>query len=223
MGKERQRQEKGSIMIPKVEFVYSMIYDKIIIEKFYKKEYDFEKFSKRIQKFIKYIEPKWRKVEKKILTELANVSGLKWNELKIKCYVTTHHFFVPFSEPLTIGVFYGKKAEHQVRSEYFIHTLTHELIHQLFMQQGWSKRFSKAFSKIRDKYKKEIWNTKNHVLLLALHKDILLKYSGKKALMKIIEETKYYRTAGYYEAWQIVEKEGYQNIISEFRSLLKAR
>jgi hypothetical protein len=73
---------------------------------------------------------------------------------------------------------------------------------------------------MRDKYKKEIWNTRTHVLLLAMHKHILLKYFGEKTLRKEIERTKHYKTPGYYEAWQIVEKEGYQNIISEFRSLL---
>jgi hypothetical protein len=210
-------------MIPKVEFVYSFVYDRIIIEHFYKKIYNRKIFEGKVLGFIKEIKPKWRKLEKKILLELAKVSGLEWSEPKIRCYVTTHHFWTPFSDPLTMGVFYGKKAEHRVKDDYYIHMLTHELIHQLFMQQGWSKRFSKAFSKIRDKYKKEILNTRTHVLLLAIHKHILLKYFGEKALRKEIERTKYFKNAGYYEAWQIVEKEGYRNIISEFRSLLKAR
>ena len=83
-------------MIPKVEFVYSFIYDNHIVEKYHEKKYNFDTFSKRVQGFIKLAEPKWRKVEKKILSELARVSGLKWSEPKIRCYVTTFHFFCLF-------------------------------------------------------------------------------------------------------------------------------
>ncbi|MFH0869363.1 MAG: hypothetical protein V1839_03995 [archaeon] len=209
-------------MIPKVEFVYSFIYDKMIIEKFYEKEYNFNKSSRGVDGFIESVEPKWRKVEKKTLAELAKISGLKWGEPKIKCYVTTRHFFCPFSDPLTIGVFYLKNGKlHRGNEVNFIHTLTHELIHQLFIQQGWDNKFSKAFLKIMNKHKKEIWNTQMHILLHAMHKHILLKYYGKETLRKEIESTKHYKMAGYYEAWQIVEKEGYQNILSEFRKYLK--
>lgn len=209
-------------MIPKVEFVYSFIYDKIIVEQYWKAKFDWKASRQRFSKFVKKLEPKWRKIEKAVLSDLAKSSGLKWSEPKIKCYVTTHHFFAPFSDPLTIGI-YNRFTKKVSKPEQFIQSLMHELIHQLFVQQKNKKAFDAAFWKIAGKYPKEIRNTKTHILLQALLRPLIVKYFGNKMLKTEIERSKHFKMGGYYEAWQIVEKEGYQNIISEFRSLLKAR
>ncbi|MCX6774562.1 MAG: hypothetical protein NTY99_00535, partial [DPANN group archaeon] len=74
MGKERARQEEGS-MIPKVEFVYSFIYDKIIVEQYWKDKFDWKASRQRFSKFVKTLEPRWRKIEKKYMTDLSKSSG----------------------------------------------------------------------------------------------------------------------------------------------------
>ncbi len=208
-------------LIPKVEFVHSFIYDKIIVEEFWEDKYNYDKSQKRISNYIKKIEPQWRKVEKKVLLELSKVTGLKWCEPKIKCYVTTHHLDAPFSDPLTIGLFYGEHDEHTMSTGNFLDVLAHELIHQLFIQQGKDKKFQHAYWKQINRYKNEHFNVTIHILLHALLKHILLKYFGKEMLKKELEGSK--KLYDYNRAWQIVEKEGYQNIISEFRQYLKSK
>lgn len=191
------------------------------MEEFWEDKYDYDKSNKRISNFIKKVEPKWRKIEGKILAELSRVSGLKWSEPKIKCYVTTHQLDAPFSDPLTIGILYGKNDEHTAPAGYFLDILVHELIHQLFIQQGQNKKFQYAYWKQINKHKKEHFNVTIHILLHALLKHLLLKYFGKEMLKKEFEGSK--KLCDYNRAWQIVEKEGYQNIISEFRKYLKSK
>lgn len=209
-------------MIPKVEFVHSYIYDKIIVEQYWEDKFDYKISYKRFSKFVKKLEPRWRKIEKKVLSDLSKSSGLKWSEPKIRCYITTHHFFAPFSDPLTIGI-YSKISNRTSSTEQFIQTLMHELIHQLFVQQKDSKAFDPAFWKIANKYKKQKYNTRTHVLLQALLRPLIVKYFGNKMLKTEIERSKRFKMGGYYEAWQIVEKEGYKNIISEFCKYLKSK
>ena len=58
-------------------------------------------------------------------------------------------------------------------------------------------------------------HTKNHIFVHALHKEIYLKLFDEKRLKRDIEKCQ--KHEDYKRAWEIVEKEGYKNIIKEFR------
>ncbi len=206
-------------MIPEVKFVYSFIYDKTIVEKFWIRHYDQEKCSERVSKYIEVLEPVWGKIEKKVLSELSIVSGLKWSERKIKCYVTTMSLYSSFADPLTISIL--NQAQYPKSVSIFIQTLIHELVHQLFTQQSdFKNNFAAAFNEIAKKYPYEKIYAKNHILLHALLKHIILKYFDEKTLKKEIERSKTFKSESYYRAWQIVEKDDYAKIISDFRKYL---
>ena len=87
-------------MIPKIEFIYSSVYDNIWLKPNKKME------SEKISKYIKSIEKIWNKEGTKILKEISKISSLKWKEKKIKCYFISGGRC--FSDPLTIKYFKDK-------------------------------------------------------------------------------------------------------------------
>ncbi len=200
-------------MIPKIEFVYSWIYDSLFEENFKKNPPHFAPTKypspEKIREFIKEIEPLWRKHENKVLKELSRVSGLKWKEKEIKAYVVGVTY--PFSDPLTLPKYKDKN--------WFIDNLIHELIHQLFIQKGNLEISNNSWDFIDKKYKKESQKTRIHIPLHAIHKSIYLKFFGKKRLM--IEQKFMKKHKDYHNSWQIVNKEGHENIINEFKKRLK--
>lgn len=161
---------------------------------------------KEVLNYSKKIEKKWRGVERKILQELSKLSGLEWQESTVLCYLVGR--CRPFSDPLTMHVSYKKDEE-------FIDVLTHEMIHQLFIQGGNLAKSKKAWEYIDKKYKDESITTRIHIPLHALHADILVKLFGEKRLK---EEIKWSKHPDYKKSWQIVERDGYKNIIREFAS-----
>ena len=196
----------------KIEFVYSLVYDKILLKEKVLKKFPKIDFPKRMEE----IKKEWKKYEKKILTAIPSISRLKWKESKVKCYVVTSS--IPFSEPLTIPAY--------KETDKFIDVLTHELIHQIFMQGHNYKLSKKSWSYIFKKYDKEHFKTKIHIPVHAIHKKIFLDILKKPERLKREYETikknfpPQYKEL-YLKSWEIVEKEGYENIINEFRKGIK--
>lgn len=192
--------------VPKIIFRYSWIYDEIWKEgkKKYRKKIQEYPSPKQILNYIEKVEKLWRSDEKKILSELSKITRLKWKSDYIYCYIVGR--CRPFSDPLTIPVY--KKLD------YFIDVLIHELIHQLFIQDGNLEKAKKAWNYIDRKYKKESRKTKNHILLHAIHSHIYLKFFNEKRLKRDIGTISF--LPDYKKSWEIVQKEGYENIIQEF-------
>jgi len=199
-------------MIPKIEFVYSNIYNEGYrtsenIQRVLKKENKKYPSSSKIIGYISKVEKIWRKQEKKILAEIAKITGLKWKEEKIKCYVIG--FGRSLSNPLTVKLFKNLND--------FIDTLTHELIHQI---QSQNKNKYKKWRRYLDKtYKKEVEVTKRHIFLHAVHKMAYLDLFDKKRLKRNIKRDDI--KPDYKRSWEIVQKEGYENIIKKFREIIK--
>lgn len=193
-------------MTPKIIFKYSSIYDEEWKEVWNLKHPKWEYPSpKEIKDYIKGIKPLWQKREKKVLSELSKITTLKWSSKLITCYVVGRTR--PFSDPLTIPV-YDKDPES------FIDILTHELIHQLFIQEGSRERTKKSWEHIFEKYRSLPYNTKIHIPLHAIHAHIYEKLFTKERMDKDIEEISFLED--YRKSWEVVQKESYQNIISEF-------
>lgn len=190
---------------PKIIFRYSWIYDEMWKETIKdKKEIRNYPSPKKILNYIKKIERLWQEYEKKIFSELSKITGLKWKSEYIPCYIIGQHH--PFSDPLTMPVY--------KRQDWFIDTLIHELIHQLFIQNGNIQQSKKAWAYIFRKYRKQSHTTAIHIPLHAIHSHIYLKFYGEKRLKRNIRIMNAY--LDYRNSWQIVQKEGYQNIIQEF-------
>ena len=193
-------------MKPKIEFVYSVIYDSQ-----YREFFKIKKYPSRnsIIKYIKEIKKIWNKQEIKILKEISKVSGLKWKEKEIKCYVIGAGR--PISNPLTISIFYYKNKN------YFVDSLTHELIHQIQMQDD--GKWHKWWGYLEKTYGRESFTTKAHISIHAIHWKLILNLFDEKRLKNEIKFSS--RWKEYERSREIVEKEGYGNIIKKFRELTK--
>lgn len=195
---------------PKVIFRYSWIYDQIWKEWWVLRKKKMKNYpsTKKVLNYIKKVEKLWRKDERKILQELSKITKLKWKSKSVDCYIVGRSR--SFSYPLTMSI-YEKKPD------YFIDVLIHELIHNIFIQN--EKKIEKSWKYFYKKYKKESITTKHHIYLHAIHQYIYLKFYGKKRLERDIEWAQTKRD--YRRAWDIVQKEGYQNIINEFVKRVK--
>lgn len=198
-------------MIPKVVFKYSWIYDQNW-KKWIKLYRKIDKYpsTRKILNYIKKVEKLWRKDEKKIFAELSKISGLKWKSKIFYCYVVGR--CIPFSDPLTLPVY-------EKHPDYFVDVLTHELIHQLFVEGGNLEKSKTAWSYIDRKYREESHTTKIHIPLYALHSHIYQKFYDERRLNRNIDFIKH--LPDYKRSWDIVKKEGYQNIIQEFTKRIK--
>src|SRR3989344_1287100 len=199
-------------MIPKIEFRYSWIYDEGYrnssrIRDMLKEKNRVYPSKRKIENYIAAITPLWGGIEKRTLGELSKISGLKWKENRIRCYVIG--FCRPFSDPLTMKLYPNKKD--------FVDTLTHEMIHQIQIQN--KEKIGKWFDNITSNYGKETRVTRNHIFVHAVHSKLYLALFDEKRLNRNIRRDK--ENPDYYRAWEIVRKEGYQKIIDEFRGMIK--
>jgi hypothetical protein len=196
------------MIIPKVIFRYSRIYDQTWRKGLINNKVKNYPSRRQILNYIKKVEKLWRKDERKILRELSKIAHLKWKSKTIACYVVGK--CIPFSDPLIIPVY--KKYP-----DYFIDVLVHELIHNLFVQNYEKTRA--AWSYFERKYRKEPQKTKIHIPLHAIHFHIYLKFYNEKRLKRDIKLISH--LPAYKKSWQIVQRQGYQNIIREFVERIK--
>jgi len=199
------------MVIPKIIFKYSRIYDEIWREGFLgKNSREYYPSERKILNYIKKVEKLWREHERKVLTELSNITHLKWKVRSIYCYVVGK--CKPISEPLTLPLY-------EKHPDFFIDMLIHELIHNLFTQEGNLKKTKRAWNYFRSKYKKESPRTIIHIPLQAIHTHIYLKFFNDRRLKRNITRDQQFRD--YHRAWQIIQKEGHKNIINEFVKRIK--
>lgn len=198
--------------VPEIIFKYSWIYDSnwrkwITLYKHNKGKYP---DSEETLDYIKKVSSLWKKYDKKILSELSKVTRLKWKKKMIKCYIVGK--CVPFSDPLTLPVY-------KYKEDYFIDVLIHELIHQLFTQEGNMEKAKNAWRYITKKYRKETHLTRIHIPLYAIHSHIYMKFFNKKRLGRDVKYISF--LPDYKKSWEIVQREGYKNILNEFTRRIK--
>lgn len=199
-------------MIPKIIFRYSPIYDSDYrnSDKIKKKLEDkglTYPSAKEIFHEIEKIKPLWGKIESEVLKAISRITGLKWKEKDITCYVIGYGR--SFSDPLTIRL-------HET-PELFIDTLVHEMIHQIQIQNN--DLAKKWYSYLDKVHNNETNLTKNHIIVHAIHKKIYLELFNEDRLKLDIKTSQ--NDVDYARSWEIVEKEGYENIIKKFKELAK--
>ena len=203
--------------MPKINFVWSFIYEQAIHNPTVDEEFNYEKYEKFVNLFIKKVELIWRELEQKIFNYCQKLTGLVWKKEEISVYVIKTSSIMPISDPLTISTqFQSGKNIFSLTPERFIDMMIHELIHNLFIQND--KEMGDYFGYILKKYKKENFDTSIHLLVHAIHKKIFLKYFGKERLNKEIEMSSFYPS--YKKSWKIVNEKGEDSIINEFKNYL---
>lgn len=188
-------------MIPKLQFHRSYIYDEYL-----KRDTDFKMPTEDfIDKNTDKIITKWKKYDKRILKEIEKVAGVPWRESHIYIYTTAGVGW--FSEPLTLSI--------TKDIDFIFHTLTHELIHRILNEnENWPK-LEKGYNKLIKDFNEEELVTSGHVPIHAIHKHIYLKLFSQRELKKEIRFMKKNDDL-YYRSWQIVENEGFENIIRKY-------
>ena len=164
-----------------------------------------EEVFKRIENYKK----EWSKHEKKILEGICAVLGLKFKRDAIDVYIVSGN---PrqLSAPIIIKSGFSPDE--------FVDSLTHELIHTLFEDNGriipisiWDEMFPGETSAV-----------KSHVVVHSVLKYIYLDVlKDGKMLERNIESSRKHNTNDYLRAWEIVEKEGYIEIIKKFKSKIR--
>lgn len=199
-------------MIPVINIRYSKIYD----HKF-RNEKSRARYPKtsEILDYVDMVRGEWYLNGRKILKEIARITGLKWRDPFTICYVATEGR--SFSDPLTIKIL-GTDKKFIIKED-FVDMLTHELIHQIFIQNG--KRADGAEMATIGDYVEEPPHTTAHILTHAVHKHIYLKFFGSSRLKKDIERARKPKNREYRRAWEIVEDEGHLNLLRRFRENLK--
>jgi hypothetical protein len=151
----------------------------------------------------------WSKYEGKILKGICSVLNLKFKRSAIDVYIVSGN---PrqLSSPIVIKSGFSPDE--------FVDSLTHELIHILFEDNGrkvpisiWDEMFSGETSSV-----------KSHVVVHSVLKYIYLDVlKDEKRLERNVGSSKKHNTNDYLRAWEIVEKEGYIEIIKKFKSKIR--
>ncbi len=198
----------------KINFVWSFIYEQTIHNPTVKENFDYEKYQKYINDYLKEVKNIWKIKEEQVLNSCEEITGLKWKKKEIPVYVIKISLIMPISDPLTIPIQF--EAENEIFSltpERFVDMMVHEIIHNLFIQN--EKEIGNYFEFILDKYKNEDFDTAIHLLIHSIHKKIFEKHFDKNRLNEEIEMSSFYPS--YKKSWDIVNKNGADSIIKEFK------
>jgi hypothetical protein len=198
---------ENQMKVPKLNITYSFPYDQLFTY-LYKKKFS-RKQSEEGFLYAKKLQKEWDKISDKIFKTLSDISGLKWKKDYVECFVVKH-IPNPISRPLTLRM----NRNFTEQKTIIIHELTHNLLFQNYIR---IKRIYSLTGKIYRKYEKESFNTKIHLPVHAIVKLTLEKTFGREAKKYIKYETWFYgkHSVDYIRSWEIVEKEGPENILKE--------
>jgi hypothetical protein len=195
--------------IPEIKIFHAWLLDNAFKEyiKFVKEPEKFKVIDDdQVKDKIALLTTVWKEKEKTILEGMCRVIGLEFSNNSIDVNMVGT-YWKAFSTPLVVSAKYAP--------EDFIDVLTHELIHVIltknttgkFVGDIWDKLYSEAISK----------SSRNHVLVHAIHKAIYLDVLNQPERLQL-DINKCQKAPGYADAWNIVEKRGYKELIEEFKS-----
>lgn len=200
--------------LPKIHIRYNHLIDPIFIE--YCKHYPkggwdswVPPTKEEVLIRVKAYKTKWNEYEEKILNGLCDLLDLNFGECPIDVHIVSGN---PrqISFPLII--------KSGFTPDEFVDVLTHELIHRLF---GLNK-LGEVVVFDGSGYEKETETTKKHVIIYAILKYIYLDILNEpKRLETDLQEVKKHSPNEYERSWDIVDKEGYKKIISDFKVKIK--
>jgi len=176
---------------PKIKFVYSLPYNRMLAE-YEKKDFDEIQFSKEIRKYIKKIQPKWRKIEKSVCRALQEIVKNKWQEKEIKCYVAKYCKYTGISDPLTLKM--------EPDFGYAFDALIHELAHIIASYDF--EKHKKILEMVKERFPNESPKTILHIYINFIELEALKKLFSRESIEKIIKRN--LTLKGLRRAWEIV-------------------
>lgn len=183
------------MILPKITFRRSSLYDQALIREEESKEQPLEEVME--QEFLR-IQKEWSEWEEKLLTSISEITKLPWNEKEIVIYFTWGVY--PYSDPLTINEISN------------IHDITHELIHRILSDSENFQKINSNWDALINSYPDETFNCKIHVVIHAIHLEIMKKYFDEKTIRKEMEAVK---IDDYTRSWEIVVKESSEKIVQK--------
>ncbi len=199
-------------MLPKIEFTRSWIYDTRLARN---KKSKMPKEKVLIDNTRK-IEALWRKHEKAVLTEISKVLNIPWREKQINIYMSWGVGW--FSKPLTLST---KGPLDKKHTKWLLDTLVHELIHRIWSENKSYDMLRPRWERLMKKYNKETTNARIHIPVHAVHKHIYLNLFSEKDLRDEIKDMR--KAKDYARSWEVVERDGYENIIRSLNPKYKAK
>ena len=185
--------------LPSLKFNYSRIYNTVFNNYIGGKDQILD--YKEVLKTKDELEEYWEKNGKAILRSISKVSGLKWRTKDINVYINS--CCPVFSNPLTLSLTTLNNNKRNIETD-----LIHELIHVILTDNHGLD--GSLTSWINEKYGKEDQITKIHIKVHAIQTGVFLNLKMEKDLLSIVEKSKDER---YKRAWEIVKKEGWENIV----------
>ncbi|MBP7770416.1 MAG: hypothetical protein KA066_00715 [Candidatus Pacebacteria bacterium] len=155
------------------------------------------------EKKIDALKASWSEWGPKVLDELHAITRLEWLDKDIRCYIVSGTKS-SFSHPLTLKLY--KDPEHM------FDTFVHELIHRLLNNPLHPEEHKAARKKFMEPHQGESMVVKNHIILHALHAQVVLNLYGQERLDRVIAIVK---SADYLRAWDIVHERGREQILKE--------
>jgi hypothetical protein len=178
-------------LYPKIKFVYSLPYNRMLAE-YEGKEFDEIQFRKEIQNYIKKLQPKWRKIEKSVFRALKEIVKNEWQEREIKCYVVKYCKYTGISDPLTL------KMEPDL--DYAFDALIHELAHIIACYDF--EKYKKILEIVKERFPNENPKTIRHIYINFIELKALKKLFNREFVEKIIKRNLILK--GLRRAWEIV-------------------
>lgn len=177
---------------PKIKFVYSLPYDRLFNE--YEKKLFTKKQVEELHKYIKEFQLKWNKIFNLVFRNLEELTGNKWKEKEIKCYIVKNCKYGGISDPLTLRT----EPDLEYACSILIHELTHINISYKF------KRYKKIEKKLKIKFPREDLRTILHIYVNFIEYQVLKKIFKQDIVNKIIRKS--LKLKGLQGTWKIVLK-----------------
>ena len=175
--------------------------------------------SKGFEEKIPEIQKRWDLEEDRILEKIYLFTGINWKRNMIYVYLLPNlpnYSACCISDPLTIPLEFKKDHKILERSYFSLRdTVVHEILHTLLYEGDWNKK--EFYDNYKKKYPNLTERTIIHIPIYAILKELHLTLLGEEGLrldLRLAEKNKEYKIA-----WDIVEDEGYKEIIDKIKGL----
>lgn len=145
----------------------------------------------------------WSEWGPRVLEQLALITKMPWEEADIRCYIVSGTK-ASFSHPLTLKLY--------DTDEQMFDTFVHELIHRLLNTKSGPATIRDARKKFMEPYEDETKVVKNHIILHALHAELIVNLWGQNRLDRVLALV---HSRDYIRAWDIVKELGRKEILKE--------
>ena len=201
------------MFIPKLLILYGYVLDRERRQLFKLKDLgpypDFEVIKVQVNK----LKELWAKIndQDQIIKKIIDLTGVNLSR-DMEAWIIGSGLS-PMSHPFIVPI--SAKNKEIFSEETFVEIIIHEIIHKFVGDQEETPRLEKYWNYLKnDKYKDESSSTRNHVILYAVLKVIIVEFFGRDKLSRYVRMENL--PEDYKKAWDLMELEGAENLIAEF-------